>query len=100
MTRPQLTARRRERPGSGCRYAGWSPGPVTRLGAVDCRSRGLIEKPDALSAAGPNPANRLNGHARPAIWWRRHGPILAVLAAFVATAFVVPTLTPVATTDD
>jgi hypothetical protein len=31
---------------------------------------------------------------------RAHWPVVAVLAVFAATAFVVPTLTPVATTDD
>lgn len=31
---------------------------------------------------------------------RRHWPLLAVVLAFAATAFVVPTLAPVATTDD
>lgn len=35
-----------------------------------------------------------------AVWLWRQWPAVAVLAAFAATAFVVPTLAPVATTDD
>lgn len=48
------------------------------------------DSPGALSAIGKTAG----------LFLRRHWPILLVLALFGGTAFIVPTLAPVATTDD
>jgi hypothetical protein len=69
---------------------------TTRRVPVPTRSLALIQAID-------NPPTVSVGF-RPRVWLatrlRPHWPVLAVLAAFAATTFVVPTLTPVATTDD
>jgi hypothetical protein len=56
----------------------------------------LIEAIDSLTV--------MSTRADPRAWLttqiRLHWPVIAVLAVFAASAFVVPTLTPVATTDD
>jgi hypothetical protein len=60
----------------------------------------LLQEIDSLSASRVDPSARTDQR----IWFttqlRLHWPVLAVLAFFAAAAFVVPTLAPVATTDD
>jgi 4-amino-4-deoxy-L-arabinose transferase-like glycosyltransferase len=60
----------------------------------------LLQELDSLPASRVDSPVRIDQRPWLVTQLRLHWPVLAVLAVFAATAFVVPTLAPVATTDD